>query len=278
MTCTVNPNGWGYFQFNITSTIDNDTVSQIGNTSLSVRIRVHSIDDAPVLQTASQNITNSSSPTSDWINTSISVLNVDLNKTNVTAVLFINNKVNITVQLLNDWINGSTAVYVFNNTNVSANDVVNVQFNASDGLASNYINSSKVTISAVAAEPGLKVTLNTNALLIRPNFGLNNSVWAAEPQNQTSTLAIFNVTNNGTDSGTVQIRANITGDRVIECANNYFSSGHVNWTSTDNGNFKTIISSLSQSSPDNNTGVWCRWHFPTRSNRNENPTIEFRIQ
>ncbi|MEK6812571.1 MAG: LamG-like jellyroll fold domain-containing protein [Nanoarchaeota archaeon] len=182
VSCTVQPNSYGFIEFNVTSTIDNDTAPNIGNVSLkSVRIRVNSTDDAPVLQTADFNLTNSSTAASDWINASVDLREVDLNLTNATIRLYVNDVANITLQDLTNRANGTTISIVFNDTNITKGQRIEVQFNGSDGLATNYINTSEITAGNVAPTL-LTASLNvTNTTLTTIGDWINFSWTQGEP-------------------------------------------------------------------------------------------------
>ena len=128
-------------QFNAS---DGGLASNYLNTS-----RITSNNTAPNLTSASLNVTNATlTASADWINASVSLSDSDAEKANLTAVFYVNNAANITVQILNNYQSGSTVSYVFNNTNVTGGQNIIVQFNASDGgLASNYLNTSRITVN-----------------------------------------------------------------------------------------------------------------------------------
>lgn len=277
LTCTVQPNAYGYFQFNITSTLDNETTPQIGNTSLSVKIRVHSVDDAPVLSNAALNLTNSSTQTSRNLNASVSLQDADLNTTNINVVLFVNNKVNISLNMFNNWVNGTTPSIIFNNTNITGGDVVNVQFNSSDELSSNYINSTKWTVANTA--PTTSITNPTNATSTNvtsinftfystdPDKDLANiTAWVDGLVNQTKSITGNSSTNifyfnwsigNHSIYGIVQDSTGarfVTGNNTLEILNN---------TVTDNQ-----LPTITLNTPTNATSLATQNYFRNVTNFN----------
>ncbi|HLD12896.1 MAG TPA: LamG-like jellyroll fold domain-containing protein, partial [Candidatus Nanoarchaeia archaeon] len=101
----------------------------------------------PSLTNAILNVTNETLvPSGDNIQANVTVSDPEGNATNFTIVFFVNNVANITAQLDNNYADGSTISYVFNNTNITTDQTINVQFNATDGSgSSNYLNTSKIS-------------------------------------------------------------------------------------------------------------------------------------
>ena len=116
--------------------------------------------------------------TSDTINSSVDFTDLDVSeKVNVTVVFFVNDVANQTVQLLNNYANGTNVSYLWNNTNITLNQAVNVQFNASDGgngsaggNSSNYINTSKITVNNTGPVIGnITIHANQNPVTVTEN-------------------------------------------------------------------------------------------------------------
>ena len=182
--------------------------------------------NSPTLATAQTNLTNSSASTADKFNSSIVITDLDSDVQNLTLVLFVNDAVNRSVQLTNNFASGATASYVWNDTNFTTGQTVLVQFNSTDGNSgSTSLNSTKVTIASSNTAPSLvNTTINvTNSTLtltadtVRTTVNTSDSD-SGDKQNIT---AVFYVNN----------AANIT----VQLNNNYADATEViyNWNNTN---------------------------------------------
>ncbi|MDO8556442.1 MAG: LamG domain-containing protein [Nanoarchaeota archaeon] len=111
---------------------------------------------APSLNGMLLNISNDTLETGDFFNVSVNVSdNNSGDRINLTVVLFVNGNSNQTVSLFNNYRTNQTASYIFNNTNISAEQQIIVQVNGSDGVfATNYLNSTMVGINKESSNSG----------------------------------------------------------------------------------------------------------------------------
>ena len=131
---------------------------------------------APVLTNAAINYTNGTFfATGEQINASVTVTDSDSeDRINGTAVLFINDKTNITLQFLNSVPSGGILSIVFNATNITVNNTVLVQWNSSDGLlGSNFVNSTVVTVTSRPSDVLTGSAAEFTAIL---NFSANTTI------------------------------------------------------------------------------------------------------
>lgn len=163
---------------------------------ISVAINFQAVNPS-VLSNTAINISNLTLFTGDYFQTNVTVSHNQLSKTNLTAVLFINNVVNRTIPLNNDYANGTVVSYLWNNTNFTSGQSVVVQFNGTDGsLASNYINTTKVTINNSA--PSIS-NIQTRTF----DGYINNSYYFGQ------ILDYINATVSDLESGTLQVNVTL---------------------------------------------------------------------
>ena len=141
-----------------------------GQTNISITIS----NVAPTLASATLNVTNITLlATADTINASITVTDVG-DKINVTFTLFVNGVLNITNMSNNTgagYDSGRIASYIFNNTNVTKDQNITVQFNATDGsLASAFVNSTYITVNNTGPVIGnITFQANSNPVTVTEN-------------------------------------------------------------------------------------------------------------
>jgi len=140
---------------------------------------------APTISTPTINYTNATLfETGEQINATITLADLDLADTHtVTAILFVNRVENISL-LIEGGSDGTSPSIIFNDTNISADDVINIQFNASDGTdISSYLNTTHIT--ALLAD-----TINPNVTIL--NFSNNTIIERPDSTNFRFTL-FFNI-------------------------------------------------------------------------------------
>jgi len=124
------------------------TTVSIDNAAIEITYTLN--NQVPTLSNPNINVTNTTFfITSKQINASVDFNETDnADRINATAILFVNRKANLTYQLPNNYVPNRSISIVFNKTNITIGDVVNVQWNISDGTNSDvYANSSAVTVS-----------------------------------------------------------------------------------------------------------------------------------
>lgn len=223
-------------QFNTTD--GNGGATYINSSVLTVN------NSVPTMSSAILNYTNATLFSSQhFINASVFLNDTDLgDSVNLTAVFFVNNVVNQTIQLLNNYRLNVTPSYIFNYTNVSAGQTIKVQFNGSDGYnITTYLNSTAVTVNA--------------------SIGIANPTFLTKNQTSTSPVNIYQVNDFinaivSALSGTPSINATVS---VIDSSNN----PQINNQSMTNNSYSNY--SYLTNFTFNQTGNWVIRTFATAS-------------
>jgi len=166
---------------------------------------------APTLSSATLNYTNATlTRTGEQINTSVTIVDIDVgDKANWTAILFVNRVANQTLQGVGTALNNTLSI-VFNATNITKNQVIGVQFNATDGTAvSNYLNATEITVNDTAPILSAGTLNETNATLFITAEQINSSITISDVDSEnnyiTAILFVNRIANQTQQVGTINI-------------------------------------------------------------------------
>jgi len=227
---------------------------QLNSTKITIAF-VASDGEAPVIANASTNLTASSVFTADTFNSTLNIHHPDEgNKTNLTLVLFIDDVVNQTVELHNDYVTGTNFSFIFTDVNFSISQTVIVQFNGSDSAnATDYLNSTEITILDIPSDGGVPVVgsnsinLTNSTLFTGDTFNGTTFITHPDAGNTTNLTLVFFV--DGVVNQTVELHNDYVTDTNVS-----FSWNNTNFTkfqeivvqanSSDNANASNYLNSL----------------------------------
>src|SRR3989344_8337438 len=243
-------------QFNGTS--DSNTVNAFYINATAVTVN----DTNPFLSAGAINYTNLTLNFSgDFINASVNMADADNEAVYTTAILFVNRVPNLTLQIdsFTTTAAGRSVSIVFNNTNITKNQVVTLQFNGTSTGNSNdgtYHNATDITVNDTNPVLSAGAINYTNITLSKSGEQINASITVSDVDNEavytTATLFVYRVQNISLQIGSFTIspsgrivsivfnNTNITKSQVIGVQFNSTSTGNSNDATYANGTEVTV--------------------------------------